>query len=400
MPEHPWNLLYLAPDRSLSAGRPDADLAIASEDDCLSLINELFPERSPHFSMNRDDDCAQLHIPAGRLALSTDYFWEDAHFRSSYFTPQEAGAKALAVAVSDLAAAGAVPLGFSMGLMLPGGLVHPALRDLLSGMADKARALSIILTGGDLSRSPDALESASTPGISPGSSHGHSSGSSSRLLPSPCTDNPREGGAARPGLGLCITAWGEPVQMDVPFLSRRMALPGDTLFHIGQLGLAGVGLRMLERYGRKAMEEWPAACAAHLAPAIYPAEGQALAFFAREHACAVPRLSLMDCSDGLLRDLPRLLACQGADLGLDAAALHPELVAAAPLLGTSPEALLIRGGEDYALVGSCAHELWASVSAAIPAARFLGHVTATPGIAVNGYEFSRADLHAFDHFAH
>ena len=91
---------------------------LASEDDCLGLIDELFPSHSAHVPRGRGDDCALLTQLPQSMALSTDMFWEDTHFRTGYFTPEEAGGKALAAAVSDLAAAGAVPMAFSLGLML------------------------------------------------------------------------------------------------------------------------------------------------------------------------------------------------------------------------------------------------------------------------------------------
>ena len=90
--------------------------AIRSEDDFLLLVDRYFPNTHPHLALGRGDDCAELLCPP-RMALSTDLFLEDIHFRRSYFTPEDMGHKALAVNISDLAAAGALPLGFSLGLM-------------------------------------------------------------------------------------------------------------------------------------------------------------------------------------------------------------------------------------------------------------------------------------------
>ena len=68
--------------------------------------------------LGRGDDCAVLGV-SGPLCVSTDLFMEDVHFRRSYFTPEDIGWKALAVNLSDLAADGARPMGFTVGLSLP-----------------------------------------------------------------------------------------------------------------------------------------------------------------------------------------------------------------------------------------------------------------------------------------
>lgn len=358
-PIHPWSLLY-----------DDGKGLVASEADCLSLINDYFPARSDHFEMDRDDDCATLNVDSGQIALSTDYFWENAHFRAAYFTPAEVGAKALSVAVSDLAAAGAVPLGFSMGLMIPGYLPRRALEDLLSGMAEKADEYKIVLTGGDLTRSPGAET------------------------------------------GLCVTVWGGPVEEDAEFLSRGCCLPGDCIFMIGQSGLAGVGLHMLEKMGRHALDQWPAAGMAHLDPAVYLEEGQTLARLARNMEEYYPRIGLMDLSDGLARDLPRLLGGMrdrredssepavseelGANLDFDPGIIPHEVREAAAAMNATAETLFVRGGEDYALIGTCAEYAWQEIKRAEPAAVRLGTVIDRPGIFMHGLRFDGA---GFDHFS-
>ena len=65
------------------------------------------------------DDCALLQVPAGeQLAVSTDTLVAGVHFPAG--APGELlGQRALAVAVSDLAAMGATPLAFTLALTLP-----------------------------------------------------------------------------------------------------------------------------------------------------------------------------------------------------------------------------------------------------------------------------------------
>lgn len=348
-----------APDRDpdLScAGRWRAESAgerrLASEDDCLALIDELFPSHSAHVPRGRGDDCALLTQLPQSMALSTDMFWEDTHFRTRYFTPEEAGGKALAAAVSDLAATGATPMAFSLGLMLPDWLERTALRAVLSGMADRADEYGIYLSGGDLSR-----------------------------------------GAK---LGFSVTVWGECSSPGAPALHRGTARPGDFIFLVGGAGLARVGLWALERWGRAALETWPQACAAHLSPRPLLAGGQAIARLARLRRGEAHRLSLMDVSDGLMRDLPRLLGSLGADLDFDRDIIPPEVTAAADAMRALPEEIFLLGGEDYALIGSCAEKFWPQLVGAVPDARLLGRAGPRPGVSLHRQSLS---LEGFDHFA-
>ncbi|HKM27375.1 MAG TPA: AIR synthase related protein, partial [Thiopseudomonas sp.] len=72
-----------------------------------------------NISLGIGDDCALLQIPAGQsCAVSTDTLVSGIHF------PDNApafllGQRALAVAVSDLAAMGATPIGFTLAITLP-----------------------------------------------------------------------------------------------------------------------------------------------------------------------------------------------------------------------------------------------------------------------------------------
>ena len=91
---------------------------LGSEDAILARISRYFPAAPPGFPLGRSDDCCLLPAMAP-LAVSTDLFLEDVHFRRAYFTPQDLGWKALAVNLSDLAACGARPLAFTLGLALP-----------------------------------------------------------------------------------------------------------------------------------------------------------------------------------------------------------------------------------------------------------------------------------------
>ena len=331
---------------------------IESEDDFLSLIDKAFPQAHPHLVLGRGDDCAEI-VGSRQMAVSTDLFVEDVHFRRSYFSPEDIGHKALAVNLSDMASAGAVPLGFSAGLMAPVPFPRESAQGILQGMADLAHEHKLALTGGDLSRGDK--------------------------------------------LGFCLTIWGKHApgaSAQAPFLRRGPVRPGDILFACTPsgpcgLGLARVGLTLLERHGRVALAQHPVACTAHLRPTPLVRAGCALA--------RVPECRLMDISDGLARDLPRMLRAYGmscgADLTLHPELLHPELLNFAREEGVDPVHLAFSGGEDYGLLGSCPPERFAELQetlAELVQLVTLGHVTTLPGLMLNGKPIIDA---GFDHFA-
>ena len=333
----------------------------ASEDDILAIVSRYFPEEHPSLLLGRGDDCAVLR-GGGPMAVTTDIFAEDAHFRRRYFTPFDIGWKALAVNVSDVGSSGAKPEGFSIGLTLSGQEDTAWLEGFCEGMKALSDRFDLAISGGDLARSPL--------------------------------------------LNICVTAWGE-LPVDLPTgLRRGMARDGDIVFLAGSIGLARLGLTVLE--GTETSEDaeqtkaaWPCACAQHLRPMPLAEEGQALAAFAMEHRLQ-DRISLMDLSDGLARDLPRLLDCRrtglGADITLSPDALHPELNQYAAKNGLDAAAFAFEGGEDYALLGTCPASAWLELSRvlagfSVPSA-MLG-IVQEGGITLNGQSPASA---GFDHF--
>ena len=64
---------------------------------------------------------------------------------------------------------------------------------------------------------------------------------------------------------------------------------------------------------------------------------------------------MMDLSDGLARDAPRMARASGVDFMLEEAALADfaaTLRAAADVLGADPRDWVLRGGEDFALLAT------------------------------------------------
>jgi len=99
------------------------------------------------------DDAAVVTPPAGaEIVMALDVLNEGVHFPVN--TPAHAvGHKALAVNLSDLAAMGAKPLWFTLGLCLP--VNNDAwLRDFAQGLHALAAEHDIVLIGGDTTRGP------------------------------------------------------------------------------------------------------------------------------------------------------------------------------------------------------------------------------------------------------
>ena len=119
------------------------------------LIKKYFSSFSAGFNIEEGigDDCALVNIPKGEtLAISTDTLVENIHFFKDV-DPYSLGFKSLAVNISDLAAMGAKPLGFTLALTLPD-INENFLEKFSKGLLDLAKIENIPLIGGDTTKGP------------------------------------------------------------------------------------------------------------------------------------------------------------------------------------------------------------------------------------------------------
>jgi len=243
------------------------------------------------------DDAALVPRGDGWLVVSTDLSVEGTHFRRPWAPPAVLGGRAVRVAVSDLAAMGADPLGVLVSAALPADLPEGFADGLVAGIAAAASEHDAPLLGGDLAGSPE-------------------------------------------GIVLDVTVLGEAPRGRVRLRSGGRA--GDVLAVTGPLGLARAGLRLLEK-GRG--DPGAAPVRRFLCPEPRLSEGAWLAGRAEVHA-------MMDLSDGLAVDAPRLARASGCGLllELDRVPRDPVADAVAREAGEDPVIFAAAGGEDYELL--------------------------------------------------
>ena len=300
-------------------------------------------------------DDAAITLPTGATATSVDASVDGVHFRRETFPARAIGAKAMAAALSDLAAMGAAPGEAYVQVGLPADLRESDLIELADGMAALARAAGVTVAGGDL--------------------------------------------VASPVLFLAITVVGH-AEREADFVRRSGARSGDLALVTGPLGGAAAGLLLLEGTvpaGTVANVESTALRDRQLEPVARLDAGRALA--------AAGVSAMIDLSDGLAGDAAHLARASGARLEIDAAAVPAQagVEAVARVAGLEAKDLVIGGGEDYELLATVpAGRLDAALDAArgcgLAQATVVGRVVAGEGVAVLGPTGSAVALGGYDQF--
>ncbi|MCS7044655.1 MAG: thiamine-phosphate kinase [Bryobacteraceae bacterium] len=99
------------------------------------------------------DDCAVLRPAAGRdLLVTTDLMLEGVHLRRDLLSAQQAGAKAAARGLSDIAAMGGDARFLFLSLAVPAWADRRWVRAFFSGLTEMASRHGVRIAGGDLTR--------------------------------------------------------------------------------------------------------------------------------------------------------------------------------------------------------------------------------------------------------
>ena len=251
-------------------------------------------QRTHSLRVGMGDDAALWQ--AGRsqdTILTCDWFLEGTHFLRDKHPPDAVGWKSLARAASDIAAMGGTPRCFLLSLALPVNRTGKWLRSFLRGLRRASRALLCPLAGGDTTRRNEILINITVIGEVPA---GHA-------------------------------------------VLRSGAQAGDLLYVSGTLGEAELGLRELRRERGTPKASSNSFIRKHLYPEPRFALGQWLA----KNRLAT---AMMDLSDGLSSDLPRLCSESGLGACIKASSLPCVLRRDAK----NPTKLALNGGDDYELL--------------------------------------------------
>ena len=123
--------------------------------DEFGVISRFFTDRSFYPSawpsQGAGDDCAFLDVGPMRLAVTADMMALGSHFLENA-SPYTVGRKALAVNLSDLAAAGSEPKAFFLSISLPR-IDENWLEGFSKGLMEEARRFNCPLRGGDTVKS-------------------------------------------------------------------------------------------------------------------------------------------------------------------------------------------------------------------------------------------------------
>ena len=276
------------------------------------------------------DDCALLRVPRGQLlAVSIDTLVEGVHFLAGA-DPQALGHKALAVNLSDLAAAGATPAWATLALTLPESDTA-WLEGFSSGFTALAERFGVQLVGGDTTRGPLTIT-------------------------------------------VQVHGFTDPARV----LRRDRARPGDRIGITGSLGDAALALKLGAGAGSAAGIDRELTDRLHR-PLPRVDEGRALAGLAR---------AAIDISDGLMADLGHICSQSGVGARIDSGLLPLSGAVATHIKETEDWSIPLTGGDDYELCFTAQPQLIRKIEAEMRrlgcGLSWIGEIEKEPGIRCHG----------------
>jgi thiamine-monophosphate kinase len=325
------------------------------EFELLAKLRERLPPNGPRVKLGSGDDAA-ITVPGGATATSVDAIVEGVHFRREDAGLEKVGRKALATALSDLAAMGAEPGEAYVVLGAPAELREEEFDALLDGLLELASATGTTLAGGDLTRAPV--------------------------------------------ISLAVTVVGHAATAE-GLVTRGGAEPGDLLVLTGEIGGAAAGRHLLDDTALiSAVSDTTAAAlrGRQLDPTPRLRSGRALA--------AAGARAMIDLSDGLAGDAGHLSRASAVAMRIDAGALPiaKGVAEVAVAARQDPLQLAVSGGEDYELLaalppaslGEASTKLGEAAEATLTP---IGEVKAGKGVEIRLPGGELLEVRGHDHFA-
>jgi thiamine-monophosphate kinase len=318
--------------RSFDAGGPT--LADVGEKELLRRLTDIASGYStPSLVLGSGDDAAVWRPePGTEVVITQDALVEGQDFHRSWIKPRQLGARALNVALSDLAGMGASPAWCTVTMCAPGSTYLADVLEIHRGLCQAAQAMGCAMAGGDVSD-----------------------------IDGPLVIDVSAGGSVEAGV----------------FLRRDVGRPSDALLVTGTLGRAAAGLHILldgpDSIDSPERELW---LAAMLSPVARIAEGKQL--LVSGVGCGG------DMSDGLAVEAERIAESSGcgAEIWLSAVPVD----AALQQKRNDWVSLALGGGEDFELIASldpaATPELLASWPAGLAPLSVVGRLVSGSGVRI------------------
>ncbi|MEA2348063.1 MAG: thiamine-monophosphate kinase [Thermoleophilaceae bacterium] len=319
-----------------------------AELDLIAAIRRLLPDPGPDLLRGPGDDAAVVRT-SGLSVTSVDTVVEGVHFDLDVVSPADVGHRALAAALSDLAAMGAAAKQAYVALVVPPHLSAQDAEELVEGLASLAGLAGVDVAGGDVTSGGELV--------------------------------------------ISVTVVGSARDED-ELAYRSGARPGDLVGVTGRLGGAQAGLLLLRGLAaeidpsvRRALEE------RHRRPAALLSLGRDLV--------RAGVSSMIDVSDGVATDAGHLAAQSAVAIQVDLPSLPlaDGFLHVARAVGIDPAVIAASGGDDYELLFTAPPERVRAIEAA-GQVTWIGAVTSGQGVTlrdaagdpveVTGYEHGRA----------